>query len=97
MNVRRFTDADTPSVLALWLAADLIHPNNNAQRDIQRKMDDSPWGFLVVTDDEAIIGSVMVGYDGLQVEGRQRVGGPFLRESRILRRCRDLARTSPCP
>jgi len=64
MEVRRFIDADTPSVLALWQAADLIHPNNNAQRDIRRKMDDSPWGFLVVADDEVVIGSVMVGYDG---------------------------------
>jgi hypothetical protein len=25
---------------------------------------DSPWGFLVLTEDDEIFGSVMVGYDG---------------------------------
>lgn len=27
-------------------------------------MDDSPWGFRVTTEDDHIIGSIMVGYDG---------------------------------
>jgi ribosomal protein S18 acetylase RimI-like enzyme len=27
-------------------------------------MSDSPWGFLVLTENDEIIGSVMVGYDG---------------------------------
>ena len=65
MEIRPFRDADTASVVALWRAAQLIHPSNDAERDIRRKMNDSPWGFLVLTDDDgAIIGSVMVGYDG---------------------------------
>lgn len=64
MEVRPFTVADAPAVVALWDAAGLIHPANDAHRDVARKVADSPWGFLVATDDDAVIGSVMVGYDG---------------------------------
>lgn len=38
--------------------------DERSRRDIERKMNDSPWGFLVAVDDSSIVGSVMVGYDG---------------------------------
>jgi ribosomal protein S18 acetylase RimI-like enzyme len=64
MEIRTFTEADTDAVIDLWRATGLVHPTNDPLRDIARKVADSPWGFLVLTEADEIIGSVMVGYDG---------------------------------
>jgi ribosomal protein S18 acetylase RimI-like enzyme len=64
MEIRVFVKADTDAVIDLWKLADLTHPNNDPSLDIKRKMNDSPWGFLVAMDGKTIIGSIMVGYDG---------------------------------
>jgi len=64
MEIRVFVEADTDAVIDLWQLADLTHPNNDSALDIKRKMNDSPWGFLVAMDGKTIIGSIMVGYDG---------------------------------
>lgn len=64
MDIRPFAVSDMDEVIDLWRRAGLVHPTNDPRRDIERKMADSPWGFLVAVDDTAIIGSVMVGYDG---------------------------------
>ena len=64
MEIRVFVEADTDAVIDLWNLADLTHPNNDPSLDIKRKMNDSPWGFLVAMDGKTIIGSIMVGYDG---------------------------------
>ena len=64
MEIRVFVEADTDAVVDLWQLADLTHPNNDPFLDIKRKMNDSPWGFLVAMDGRTIIGSIMVGYDG---------------------------------
>ena len=47
MEIRVFVKADTDAVIDLWNLADLTHPNNDPSLDIKRKMNDSPWGFLV--------------------------------------------------
>lgn len=64
MEIRTFEDADTDEVVELWRVAGLLHPNNDPHRDIVRKQADSPWGFLVLMENDWIIGSVMVGFDG---------------------------------
>ena len=64
MEIRRFAETDLDGVVELWRLAGLIHSTNDPRLDIDRKMSDSPWGFLVAVDDTAIIGSVMLGYDG---------------------------------
>lgn len=64
MEIREFTDADTDAVIDLWQMAGLTHSNNKPSLDIQRKLNDSPWGFLVAFEGDSIIGSVMAGYDG---------------------------------
>ena len=64
MHIRRYDDCDRSSVVALWEAAGLLHPNNDPFADIDRKTADSPWGFIVMADRDDIIGTVMVGYDG---------------------------------
>jgi ribosomal protein S18 acetylase RimI-like enzyme len=64
MEIRTFTRADTDAVIDLWRATGLVYPTNDPHLDIDRKVADSLWGFLVLTEKDGIIGSVMVGYDG---------------------------------
>ena len=52
MEIRSFYEADAEDVIALWRAAGLLHPNNDPRRDINRKSSDSPWGFLVLTEND---------------------------------------------
>lgn len=64
METRPFAASDIDEVIDLWRRAGLVHPTNDPRRDIERKVSDSPWGLLVAVDDTAIVGTVMVGYDG---------------------------------
>lgn len=52
-------------MVALWQRAGLVRPWNDPDRDIDRKVADSPWGMLVgVSGSDVVIASIMVGYDG---------------------------------
>ncbi len=51
-------------MVALWRACDLVKPQNDPWLDIERKMADSSWGFLIAEDGDDVIGSVMAGNDG---------------------------------
>lgn len=47
MRIRTFEPDDRASVIALWHAAGLVRPWNDPERDLDRKLADSPWGMLV--------------------------------------------------
>ena len=64
MLIRPFRPEDASKVVALWRACDLVKPQNDPWLDIERKMADSSWGFLIAEDGDEVIGSVMAGYDG---------------------------------
>lgn len=64
MMIRQYANEDRAQVIALWEECGLTRPWNNPGLDIDRKLADSPWGLLVLESDGAIVGSVMVGYDG---------------------------------
>ena len=64
MRIRRFVESDSETVVELWRTSDLIRPGNDPNREIERKLADSPWCFLVMVDADEVIGSIMVGYDG---------------------------------
>ena len=64
MNVRTFRHEDERQVIALWLACCLTTAWNNPQRDIERKLSDSPDLFFVGEIDHEIVASCMAGYDG---------------------------------
>lgn len=64
MHIRPYRASDEEQVIALWQACDLVRPWNNPVRDIQRKLQVWPEGFLIAEEGGAIIGSVMVGYEG---------------------------------
>ncbi len=64
MKVRAFEEADGEAVIALWERAGLLRPWNDPRKDIARKLHVQRDLFLVGTEDERVVGSVMAGYDG---------------------------------
>ncbi len=64
MLVRPFALADQAAVVALWQACGLTRPWNDPRKDIARKLTEQPELFLVGTVDDAVMASVMAGYDG---------------------------------
>lgn len=75
MRIRRFAEPDRSAVIDLWCRAGLLRPWNDPDRDLDRKLADSPWGMLVgvlttvrgggaEAAEGALVASMMVGYDG---------------------------------
>ena len=62
--IRAFDLDDLDAVVALWQDCGLVRPWNDPVRDIERKLLVQPQLFLVAVMDDAVIGSVMAGYDG---------------------------------
>jgi ribosomal protein S18 acetylase RimI-like enzyme len=63
-SIRPFAREDESAVVALWEAAGLTRPWNDPRKDIARKLQAQPEGFLVAVDGAETIGCVMAGYDG---------------------------------
>ncbi|KGJ72204.1 hypothetical protein GY21_16900 [Cryobacterium roopkundense] len=64
MIMRPFNAADTDAVVQLWTDCGLTRPQNNPLVDIERKLAVQPELFLVGTVQDAVMGSIMAGYDG---------------------------------
>ena len=64
MLIRPFQSSDEAHVIDLWQRCNLVVPHNDPRRDIARKLAVQPELFLLAVDADAIIGSVMVGYEG---------------------------------
>lgn len=71
ISIRAFSEADTEAVLALWLQAfpeynDTTRPHRNPRLSIANKLGTQPELFFVAvrSDDGAIVGTAMAGYDG---------------------------------
>ena len=64
MHIRPFQPADEEPVIHLWRRCDLVRPQNDPGKDIARKQRVQPELFLVATDSDTIIASVMCGYEG---------------------------------
>jgi ribosomal protein S18 acetylase RimI-like enzyme len=64
MHIRPFDAADEAAVVALWQRCGLTRPWNDPHKDIRRKLAVRPDLLLVAESDGAVIGTVMVGYDG---------------------------------
>lgn len=62
--IREFEPADSDGVIDLWRECGLLRPWNDPEKDIARKVADSPWGLLVAEVDGRLVGALMVGYDG---------------------------------
>lgn len=64
ITIRPFELADEPAVIALWEQCRLTRPWNDPHKDIARKLAVQPELFLVGVVDEAVMASVMAGYEG---------------------------------
>ncbi|MFV8816322.1 GNAT family acetyltransferase [Haliea sp. E17] len=64
MKIRPFEEPDRQGVIALWQECGLVVPQNDPDRDIDRKQQVDPGLFLVGIVDRDIVASVMGGYEG---------------------------------
>jgi len=64
MEIRAFADGDESQVVELWQRAGLTRPWNDPHRDIARKRCVQRELFLVATEGDRIVGTIMAGYDG---------------------------------
>jgi len=64
VEIRSYTAQDEAQVVALWEAAGLTRPWNDPHQDIARAVAVWPDLLLVAADGDAVVGTVMAGYDG---------------------------------
>ena len=64
MQLRHFEREDEPAVVALWKECRLTRPWNDPHKDIARKLAVQPELFLVGIVNDAVIATVMAGYEG---------------------------------
>ncbi len=64
MNIRPFQIKDEATVIQLWIDCGLVVPQNNPQKDIERKLKVNPELFLVGEQDGEIVATCMAGYEG---------------------------------
>ena len=64
LKIRKFNPTDAPAVIDLWQRCNLVVPWNDPQKDIDRKLADSPNLFFVGENNERLLVSCMAGYDG---------------------------------
>lgn len=64
VNVEPATTADRDAVIALWQAARLTRPWNNPGSDFDLALANPTSTILLARDGDALLGSVMAGFDG---------------------------------
>jgi ribosomal protein S18 acetylase RimI-like enzyme len=64
MIIRAYTEGDRGEVVSLWGQCGLVVPQNDPVRDIERKLKVDRDLFLVGLDKNAIVATVMGGYEG---------------------------------
>jgi ribosomal protein S18 acetylase RimI-like enzyme len=64
MKIRPYSSDDETAVIALWHKCNLVRPQNDPKKDIERKLKVNPELFLVGTEDNNIIATAMGGYEG---------------------------------
>ena len=64
LSIRPYRSDDETAVVGLWVACQLVGPQNNPHQDIARKLRVNPEWFLVGELDNKIVAACMVGYEG---------------------------------
>ncbi len=64
MKIRTYDIADKEQVIALWKECGLVVSQNDPGKDIDRKLEVDPDLLLVGTLNDAVIATVMGGYEG---------------------------------
>jgi ribosomal protein S18 acetylase RimI-like enzyme len=63
-QIIRYSPKYQKAVIDLWNACNLIVPQNDPLKDIQKKLAFQPELFFIALLDGQLIGSIMVGYEG---------------------------------
>lgn len=64
MDIRAFDEKYKDEVIELWRECNLVVPQNDPAKDIDRKLKIDPDLFLVGFIDETVVATVMGGYEG---------------------------------
>jgi ribosomal protein S18 acetylase RimI-like enzyme len=64
MIIRAFEEKDRHAVIALWQACGLTAPQNDPNKDIDRKLKVNPELFLLGFENTELVATVMGGYEG---------------------------------
>ncbi|MGB5708364.1 MAG: GNAT family N-acetyltransferase, partial [Arenicellales bacterium] len=64
MKIRPYSDQDQQAIIELWGSCDLVKPWNDPLKDIARKLSVDPNRSLVGEQDDQIVASIMIGFDG---------------------------------
>jgi ribosomal protein S18 acetylase RimI-like enzyme len=64
VRIRAYRAADEEALVALWQACELTRPWNDPRTDVARKLAVQADGLMLAELDGALVGAVMVGYDG---------------------------------
>ena len=64
MQIRSYSADYESAVISLWERCGLIRPWNDPKKDIVRKLKIDPDLLLVGLEDESLIGTIMIGYEG---------------------------------
>jgi ribosomal protein S18 acetylase RimI-like enzyme len=64
IHIRPFETRDEEQVIALWRECNLVVPQNDPKKDIQRKTKVNPELFLVGVVEDRIVATIMGGYEG---------------------------------
>jgi ribosomal protein S18 acetylase RimI-like enzyme len=64
MDIRAFEKKYKDEVIALWRECNLVVPQNDPAKDIERKLKVDPDLFLVGVIDKQVVATVMGGYEG---------------------------------
>lgn len=62
--IRHYHPDDEEEVVDLWFECDLVTPQNNPRRDIERKLAVNPEWFLVGILEGKVVATCMAGYEG---------------------------------
>jgi ribosomal protein S18 acetylase RimI-like enzyme len=101
LNIRPFQTDDLNDVIRLWRSCNLIRPWNDPSKDIARKLRVNPEWFLVAALGKEIVGSIMIGYEGLRAWiNYLAVAAPFRRRgiaTQLMRKAEAILRATGCP
>jgi ribosomal protein S18 acetylase RimI-like enzyme len=64
VKIRPFEAGDETAIIQLWQKCNLSRPQNDAKKDIKRKMKVHPELFLVGVEGNKVIATAMGGYEG---------------------------------
>jgi ribosomal protein S18 acetylase RimI-like enzyme len=64
LQIRPYHPDDEQEVVDLWFECDLVTPQNNPRREIQRKIRINPEWFLVGIIEGKVVATCMAGYEG---------------------------------